>query len=284
MCIAGYLHPTVVLEFRMNCDAQGAIRAAILKTISHRCVEHGVPLTNRPILKHFATLALLILVCSTSQVQAQDTASISGFVKDAESGETLILANLRISGSLLGAATNTAGYYTITGLPAATYTILVSYIGYQSQEIQIDLSADEHSRLDIELSPLGFEVGEIVVTAEADSEEEQRQLGASRMQTATIRKLPTILEPDVFRSLQLLPGVKAASDYSSGLYIRGGSPDQTLILLDRTTVYNPSHFFGVFSTFNPDAIKDIKLYKSGNHTARLWSKINVLNGKWIQCI
>lgn len=280
MCFAGYLHPTVVLEFRMNCDAQGAIRAAILKTISHRCVEHGVPLTNRPILKHFATLALLILVCSTSQVQAQDTASISGFVKDAESGETLILANLRISGSLLGAATNTSGYYTITGLPAATYTILVSYIGYQSQEIQIDLSADEHSRLDIELSPLGFEVGEIVVTAEADSEEEQRQLGASRMQTATIRKLPTILEPDVFRSLQLLPGVKAASDYSSGLYIRGGSPDQTLILLDRTTVYNPSHFFGVFSTFNPDAIKDVRLFKGAypaSYGGRIGSVVDIYN-------
>src|SRR5699024_2545186 len=77
------------------------------------------------------------------------------------------------------------------------------------------------------------------------------------------KQVPGLFQADVFRSLQMLPGIKAASDISSGLYIRGGSPDQTLILLDHTTVYNPSHFFGFFSTFNPDAIKDIQLYKGG---------------------
>ncbi|NNF04498.1 MAG: TonB-dependent receptor plug domain-containing protein, partial [Rhodothermales bacterium] len=118
------------------------------------------------------------------------------------------------------------------------------------------------------------------VTADAVTEEQERQLGATQMATARIRQLPTILEPDVFRALQLLPGIKSASDYSSGLYIRGGSPDQTLILLDRTTVYNPSHFFGFFSTFNPDAIKDVRVYKGAypaEYGGRIGSVVDIYN-------
>ena len=105
--------------------------------------------------------------------------------------------------------------------------------------------------------------GEVVVSADREADEEARNIGVVQMKIETIKQLPAILEPDVFRSLQLLPGVKAASDYSSGLYIRGGDPGQTLVLLDRTTVYNPTHVFGFFSTFNPDAIKDVRLYKGG---------------------
>ena len=211
---------------------------------------------------------------------AQNTSSISGFVRDADSGETLILANIRIQDTSFGAASNNTGYYTLTGLTSGSFTLLVSYIGYITTEIVVDLGVDEKVRLDIEMRPQGFEVGEVVITAEGETEEEQRQLGATKMTTATIRKLPTILEPDVFRSLQLLPGVKAASDFSSGLYIRGGGPDQTLILLDRTTVYNPSHFFGVFSTFNPDAIKDVRLYKGAypsSYGGRIGSVVDIYN-------
>ncbi len=227
-------------------------------------------------------LLLLLVGCAlvASPSLAQNTSSISGFVRDSESSETLILANIRIQDTSMGAASNTSGYYALTGLSAGSYVLLVSYIGYISKEIEVTLGPDQQIRLDIELDPQGFEVGEVVITAEEDTEEEQRQLGAVKMTTATIRKLPTILEPDVFRSLQLLPGVKAASDFSSGLYIRGGSPDQTLILLDRTTVYNPSHFFGVFSTFNPDAIKDIRLYKGAypsSYGGRIGSVVDIYN-------
>ncbi|RMH52414.1 MAG: TonB-dependent receptor, partial [Bacteroidetes bacterium] len=120
---------------------------------------------------------------------------------------------------------------------------------------------------------------EVVVEAERD-EAETRAIGVAQISTETVKRLPTVLEPDVFRSLQLLPGVKAASDFSSGLYIRGGGPDQTLILLDRTAVYNPSHFFGFFSTFNPDAIKDVRLYKGGypaEYGGRLGSVLDIYN-------
>lgn len=216
---------------------------------------------------------------SAASARAQ-TASVSGFVRDADSGETLLLANIRIKDTLTGTATNNSGYYTLTGLAAGTYTLQVSYIGYQPSEFEVTLTDGESVRRDIDLEPLRLEVDEVVVTAEEDSEEEQRQLGVSKMPTATIRQLPTILEPDVFRSLQLLPGVKSASDFSSGLYIRGGSPDQTLILLDRTTVYNPTHFFGVFSTFNPDAIKDVRLYKGAygsEYGGRIGSVVDIYN-------
>ena len=114
----------------------------------------------------------------------------------------------------------------------------------------------------------------------AEEEEETKNIGTAQVQTELIKALPSVFEADVFRSVQLLPGVKAASDFSSGLYIRGGSPDQTLILLDRTTVYNPSHFFGFFSTFNPDAIKDVRLYKGGypaEYGGRLGSVLSVYN-------
>ncbi len=225
-------------------------------------------------------LVLTLLIAGFAPSAMAQEASISGFVRDADTGETLLLANVRIKDTLIGAATNTSGYYALTGLEPGDYVVQFSYIGYQPLELSITLAPGESLRRDVDLLPQEFEVDEVVVTADADTEEEQRQLGVSRMPTATIRQLPTVLEPDVFRSLQLLPGVKSASDFSSGLYIRGGSPDQTLILLDRTTVYNPTHFFGLFSTFNPDAIKDVRLYKGAygaEYGGRIGSVVDIYN-------
>ncbi len=211
---------------------------------------------------------------------AQNTASISGFVKDATSGETLLLANVVLLDTDYGAATNNSGYYALNGLPAGDYIVIGTYIGYQPLRIPVTLQTGQARRLDIELTPESVMLEGVTVTAEKDLEEEIRRIGVTQLTTEVVRQVPTILEPDVFRSLQLLPGVKAASDYSSGLYIRGGSPDQTLILLDRTTVYNPTHFFGFFSTFNPDAIKDVRLYKGGypaEYGGRLGSVVDIYN-------
>ncbi len=224
--------------------------------------------------------ALVLMFCGVSAAVAQQTTSISGFVTDASSGETLLLANVTVAGTTIGAATNTAGYYTLTGLAPGMYTIVGSYIGFQTQELEVTLADGESRRLDIELVPQDLLAGEVVVSANRAAEEEARNIGVGQMKVATIKQLPSILEADVFRSLQLLPGVKAASDYSSGLYIRGGDPGQTLILLDRTTVYNPTHVFGFFSTFNPDAIKDVRLYKGGfpaSYGGRIGAVLDVYN-------
>lgn len=210
---------------------------------------------------------------------SQERASINGYISDSINGETLISANIALMEINRGTSSNTSGYYNLTNIEPGTYTLSATYIGYQRFEAEIDLEPGQTLRLNIELYPEGIQLDEIVVESDAEREE-QRNIGVSQLQTQRIKELPAVLEPDVFRSVQLLPGVKAASDFSSGLYVRGGSPDQTLILLDETTVYNPSHFFGFYSTFNPDAVKDVRLYKGGypaQYGGRLGSVLTVYN-------
>ena len=227
-----------------------------------------------------STSLLMINAITVNTVQAQNNMSaLSGYIKDANTGETLIAANIALIEINRGTTTNTLGYYTLTNLQPGTYTLAVSYIGYQSFSIELDLATGETQRFDIELNPKVIS-GEEVVVESTREQEALKNIGRAQITTQTIKELPAIFEADVFRSIQFLPGVKAASDFSSGLYIRGGSPDQTLILLDRTTVYNPSHFFGFFSTFNPDAIKDVRLYKGGyppEYGGRLGSVLSIYN-------
>jgi hypothetical protein len=220
-----------------------------------------------------------ILIAGTWSSEARQSASVNGYVKDVETGETLISANVAFLENNRGASTNTLGYFTITNVQPGTYTLAASYIGYKIYRREITLAAGENLRVEIELIPEFVQGEEIIVESEAEKEE-LKSIGTAQVKTELIKSLPAVFEADVFRSIQLLPGVKAASDFSSGLYIRGGSPDQTLILLDRTTVYNPSHFFGFFSTFNPDAIKDVRLYKGGypaEYGGRLSSVLTIYN-------
>lgn len=233
----------------------------------------------RPCASVLAGLCAIVLALASPPAAAQESAALNGYVRDAETGETLLQANVVIEGTSRGAATNNSGYYTIRDLAPGTYTVVFSYLGYQTHREEVTLSAGETKRLDVELSPTGLQTEEVVVTGQQD-EREDEQIGVDRLPTASVTELPSVLEPDVFRSLALLPGVTTASDYSSNLYIRGGGPAQTLIQLDRTTVYNPTHFFGFFSTFNPDAIKDVQLYKGTYPTeygGRLGSVVDIYN-------
>ncbi|MBX2819201.1 MAG: TonB-dependent receptor [Rhodothermaceae bacterium] len=215
--------------------------------------------------------ALLFLSLSLA-ASAYAQSSINGYVSDAASGETLLMANVILAGTSTGVATNTLGYYTLSGLEAGTYEIIYSYIGYKSLRKEVTLADGEQLRLDIKLQEEAVMTQGVTITAEREDEEERLQLGVSRMPVRMVTQLPAMFEADLFRSLQMLPGIKAASDFSSGLIIRGGSPDQTLVVLDRTTLYNPSHFFGLFSTFNPDAIKDVQIYK-GNYPSRFGGRL-----------
>ena len=222
-----------------------------------------------------APLAFVLLLAPAATLAQRVT--VSGFVRDAETGETLLSANVAVAGTTQGTVTNTSGFYALS-LPAGPATLVVSYVGYATVERRLVLARD--TTLNVDLAPEGTELSEVEVTGDREREQETRRVGVAELPVATIRQLPSVLEPDVFRSLQLLPGIKAASDFSSGLYIRGGSPDQTLILLDRTTVYNPTHFFGLFSTFNPDAIKDVRVYKGGypaEYGGRLGSVLDIYN-------
>lgn len=188
--------------------------------------------------------------------------TISGYLSDAETGEMLIGANVYDFKSESGTVSNTYGFFSIT-LPSDSVYLSFSYVGYQPQTYALNLTEDV--KLDIALSSsLELETVEVVASAEGEPIEERTQMSTVTIPIKQIKKLPAFLgETDVLKALQLLPGVQSGGEGQSGLYVRGGSPDQNLILLDGVPVYNASHLFGFFSVFNPDALRDVTLIKGG---------------------
>jgi hypothetical protein len=193
---------------------------------------------------------------------AQEKFTISGTISEADTGETLIGVNVIIPSLQTGTVTNQYGYYSIT-LPKGDYEIVYSSIGFASQKIQISLS--ENIKKDLELATDTESLDEVVI--ETDNERldvRSSQMSANTLSTTTIKKISVVLgEVDVIKAITLLPGVTSAGEGASGFNVRGGAADQNLILLDEATLYNSSHLFGFFSVFNPDAIKDLTLYKGG---------------------
>ena len=195
-------------------------------------------------------------------VFAQEKATVSGYIKDAANGETLIGATAFVKELGTGTTSNEYGFYSIS-IPPGEYELEFSYIGFETQNKKISLSANV--KLDIELGETAEQLAEVVVISEAkDRNVSDLEMSVNRLDVATIKKMPTLLgEVEVLRSIQLLPGVSTVGEGASGFNVRGGSVDQNLVLLDEAPVYNSSHLFGFFSVFNPDAVKDVKLYKGG---------------------
>ena len=193
---------------------------------------------------------------------AQDY-TISGYLKDAETGEELLYASVAVPTTSLGVSTNEYGFYSLS-LDPGKYTLGVSYIGFTELVKEVDLTAS-NQKIDFELQEEGAQIEEVVVTAEAeDGNVKDLQMSVEKLDMSTIQKLPTLLgETDVIRSIVLLPGVTTVGEGAAGFNVRGGSIDQNLVILDEAPVYNSSHLFGFFSVFNPDAVKGVKLYKGG---------------------
>ncbi len=206
--------------------------------------------------------AFLIAAFLFLSVSGQDKFTISGYVKDASDGETLIGATVLLKELGSGNVTNFYGFYSIT-VPPGDYTVIYSYLGYQS--ILREVSLTESKRLDIELPTADQQLEAVVVSARAeDANVSGIEMSTAELDIKSIKKVPAFLgEVDVVKSLQLLPGVTTVGEGASGFNVRGGSVGQNLILLDEAPVYNSSHMFGFFSVFNPDAVKDVKLYKGG---------------------
>jgi hypothetical protein len=190
-------------------------------------------------------------------------ASVSGFVRDSATGETLVGATVRIKGTTAGTVSNKSGYYVLSGLAAGSYTLQFQYLGYRRREASFVLREGDSRKLNVLLVPEAIEGGEVLVEADRRESERDPTIAHITIAPEQIQQLRIGGEADVFRAIQFIPGILASSQISSGLYVRGGSPDQTLVLLDGATVYNPSHLFGFFSTFNTDAIKDVDLIKGG---------------------
>ena len=208
-------------------------------------------------MKFFISISFLLLISFI--INAQEKYTISGYVSDKSSGESIVGANIYCEALSIGVTSNTYGFYSLT-LPADNYEISFSFIGYKAQKKSILLSLSK--RLDVEFEPSSYSISEIVVNADKNIVE-TTQSSLIEVPIEQIKKIPAFLgEVDVLKAIQLLPGVQS-SEGSSGFYVRGGGPDQNLILLDGVPVYNASHIGGLFSVFNADAIKTVRLTKGG---------------------
>lgn len=209
-------------------------------------------------MKKLLTLALLVPFF----LEAQENYTINGYVKDAENGEALIGATVLITELGSGNITNVYGFYSIT-VPAGDYSVEFRYLGFETAKRTVSLT--ENTRIDIELVEEKTNLQEVVVTARPEDENvSSTEMSVAELDIKTISTIPVFAgEIDIIKSLQLLPGVSTVGEGASGFNVRGGSVGQNLILLDEAPVYQSSHLFGFFSVFNPDAVKDVKLYKGG---------------------
>ena len=207
----------------------------------------------------FLTILLLLTLSAFSQKKY----TVSGTIKDASTGETLIGATVRIKEVVQsGTTTNAYGFYSLA-VPEGRLTLIISYTGYEPVLKQVSLS--QPLSLDISLSSKN-DLKEVVISSNKPNNDNvaSPQMGVEKLNMAQINNIPVLLgEKDILKTISLLPGIKSAGEGNTGFYVRGGGSDQNLILLDEATVYNASHLLGFFSTFNSDAIKDVSIYKGG---------------------
>ena len=213
-------------------------------------------------MKQFSIILLLLLFAINGFAEVSGLITLSGYLKNKANGEALIGATVYISQLRTGVITNPYGFYSIS-VPSGTYTVNFSFIGYQTQSPFVNLTASK--QMNIMLEEETKQIDEVVVTGEKKNRNvENLQMSMEKVQVKMIRKLPSFMgEVDVIKSITLLPGIQNGGEGSSGLYVRGGGPDENLMMLDEAPVYNASHLLGFFSVFNSDAINDVQVYKGG---------------------
>ncbi len=210
----------------------------------------------------FSFLLSALFCFNVSAQNKSNRYTLSGYVKDSKTGEALLGCNVVIKEMHKGTNTNTYGFYSLT-IDSGTYNLLINYIGYKDQLIPVDLNKDQS--ININLDPTTIETKEVEIKAErADRNVNGTEMGRVQLDVDKIKSLPAFMgEVDILKTIQLLPGVQSAGEGNAGFYVRGGGPDQNLILLDEAVVYNASHLFGFFSVFNSDAVKNMTLTKGG---------------------
>lgn len=193
---------------------------------------------------------------------SQEKVTLSGVVSDANNNETLIGVSVYVSELNIGTYTNEYGFYSIT-LPKGNYTLQISYIGFETFSEKLEIN--QNVKKNFSLKESKQELKEVVITENAyKTNIKKPEMSVNKLAISTIKQMPVLMgEVDIIKSLLFLPGVTNAGEGQSGFNVRGGGADQNLVLLDEATLYNTSHVFGLFSVFNADAIKDLKLYKGG---------------------
>lgn len=203
----------------------------------------------------------LLSACALVAVAQEVRSTVSGRVSDAATGEALPAVTVTVVGTRINTSTNIDGHFVLSGLSTGALRLRFTCIGYRIYEIAAQPGTTE---LDIQLTTEADELDEVTVTGESTQRfKANEQVGMIRMNPRLIATLPSLGEKDIFRAFQLMPGVSAGNEQSAGLYVRGGTPDQNLVLFDGFTVYNVDHLFGFFSAFNANAIKDVRLFKGG---------------------
>jgi hypothetical protein len=221
-------------------------------------------------------LLVTYLMLLSSLVLAQENFTLSGYVTDGRSGETMIGAKVYIPSIRKGVITNNYGFYSLT-VPAGTYIVEYRVSGLKTKKKEVELTRD--IRLDVEVGSDLQNLEEVVVSAKAENNVRSTDIGTIELDIDEIKTLPAFMgEVDIVKTIQLLPGVSSAAEGGQGFYVRGGGPDQNLVLLDEAVVYNASHLFGFFSVFNADAVKSVNLIKGGmpaNFGGRMSSVLEV---------
>lgn len=222
-------------------------------------------------------ISVLFLLMAQQRVAAQERFTISGYVKDSLSGETLPGATITEKNEGKGIATNQYGFFSLT-LAKGNYYLVVSFVGYQPEVVHVNL--DNNKQFLVLLLPLTAVIDDVTVTSrKRESNIKAAQMGKVDLNINTVKALPAIFgEVDILKTLQLMPGVRNAGEGNAGFYVRGGGPDQNLIMLDDAVVYNTGHLFGFFSVFNADAIKSLTLIKGGmpaQYGGRLSSVVDI---------
>ena len=203
-------------------------------------------------------------IAKTSIVHAAETNDIKGYIKDSSSGEVLSYANIVLIGHDRGTATNLDGYFILVNAPIGELEIQISYIGYASKTVLVNNLSNSKEILQIKMTSKDLLGRGVEVVAEAyEIFKSSDRISQLTLSPRELQILPTLGEIDIFRSLQLLPGISGIGDGTAGLYVRGGTPDQNMVILDGMTVYHVDHLFGMFSAFNAEAIKDVQVYKGG---------------------
>ena len=227
-------------------------------------------------LKAFLFMKLKLTIILFIFLSYSHAYTVSGFIKDADSGEPLSYTNIILLNQNKGTASDINGYFIIPNVEAGSYTIKAMMIGYESGEQEILISAN--LKVNFELSPTPIEGNEVKVSAERMRFEKKVDISRVNLTNRDIRRAPAFIEADIFRTLQLLPSVSASNDFNAALIVRGGSPDENLVLLDGAEIYNPYHIGGVFSTFNSDMISDTEFLAGGfpaNYGGRLSSVLGI---------
>ncbi len=225
-----------------------------------------------------ASITIALIIFANVNLTAQK-GIVRGFITDSTNGELVIYANCIISGTVLGSSTDNKGYYFIPSIPAGKHSLVISHLNYKKKKVEVIVKPNKITEINVQLSPVNVELREVSIVGEKSVKETETDLGLEKISLREIEMIPHGAEMDLFRALQTSTGVTSIGDISAQYYVRGGSGDQNLVLLNNAVVYNPYHALGILSVIDPEMVSSLEFYKGGfapQYGGRLSSVLNII--------